>query len=178
MKSSLHDLIPFLPLFSITFDCRLSQLLVQLPTPEDYSILILAAWEPRYIPRGGSTENTASIIVAYWFTAAEMCLPHFCVGTRAARTTENVALLLLHEFASALPLPSNELFRLSGVMSQYFLQSLQTNSRVLPQIRPRMLSSTSFPIHYSPFISPFDDIQSQLPAAPLNKPYINKCLHM
>jgi hypothetical protein len=35
------------------------------------------------------TENTASSSVACWFTTAEMCLPHSCVATRAARITEN-----------------------------------------------------------------------------------------
>jgi hypothetical protein len=36
-----------------------------------------------------------------WFTAAEMCLPHRCVATSAALTTEITALLLLRTFASA-----------------------------------------------------------------------------
>jgi hypothetical protein len=113
MKSSLHSLIPFLPLFC------------QLPTPELNSILccngqlqnstqfsattansgtqLSAAWDPRYIASGRlpHTENTPSSIVACWFTAAEMCLPHGCVTTSAGLTTENTALLLLRAFASA-----------------------------------------------------------------------------
>jgi hypothetical protein len=47
------------------------------------------------------TENTASSIVACWFTAAEMCLPHLWLVTTAAMTTENTAFLLLRAFASA-----------------------------------------------------------------------------
>jgi hypothetical protein len=59
MKSPLHSLIPFLPLFSIIFGCQLSVLCwnfqlrrlntkLHLPIPELDSILILAAWDPRY----------------------------------------------------------------------------------------------------------------------------------
>jgi hypothetical protein len=59
--------------------------LLQLPTPELDSILILSAWDPRYIASGRYTESTASSTVACWFTTAEICLPHSCVATRAAR---------------------------------------------------------------------------------------------
>jgi hypothetical protein len=51
----------------------------------------------------------------------QRCSPDRCVTTRTARTTENAALLLFRAFAStgmfAELLPSNELFRPSGVMS-------------------------------------------------------------
>jgi hypothetical protein len=89
MKSSLHSLIPFLPLFSITFDCRLSQFSAATAISSHLSSRsstlhsILAAWDPRYMAWGGLTENTASFIVSCWFPAAEMCLPHSCVATRA-----------------------------------------------------------------------------------------------
>jgi hypothetical protein len=66
-------------------------------------------------------------------------------------------------------LPSIELFKLS-CMSQYFLQSLQTNAWMLFWIRPRLLSSTSSAIHYASITSPFDDKQPQVLAVPLNKP--------
>jgi hypothetical protein len=46
------------------------------------------------------TENIASSIFAFWFTAAEMCLTHGCIATSAALPTENTALLLLRAFAS------------------------------------------------------------------------------
>jgi hypothetical protein len=52
-----------------------------------------------------------------------MCLPHRCVATRTARTTENIALLLLRvRFRGNVftePLASNKVFRPSG-MSNYF----------------------------------------------------------
>jgi hypothetical protein len=58
------------------------------------------------------TENTASSIVACWFTVAEMCLRHRCIATSGARTTELTALLLLCAFASAgMCLPSRCLAR-------------------------------------------------------------------
>jgi hypothetical protein len=41
MKSSLHSLLPFHPLFSITFDCDSLNSLLQLPTPELDSMLTL-----------------------------------------------------------------------------------------------------------------------------------------
>jgi hypothetical protein len=108
MKSSLHDLITFLPLFC------------QLPTPSilrcNYlSSLIFAKLNTRLtahlnsrIQRSSNfscmrssiyslgkapTEKTASTIVECWFTAAVMCLQHYCVATRAARTTKNNSLI-------------------------------------------------------------------------------------
>jgi hypothetical protein len=78
-----------------------SQLFCQLPTPDTPSIIILTAWDPRYITSGPPLENTASSIVACWLTPAEISLPHRCVATRSALTTENTALLLLGTFASA-----------------------------------------------------------------------------
>jgi hypothetical protein len=45
------------------------------------------------------TENSASSIVACWFTTAEKCLPHCCVTTVAALTTENTVLVLLGAFS-------------------------------------------------------------------------------
>jgi hypothetical protein len=52
MKSSLHSLIPFLPLFC------------QLPTLETPAVLILAAFEILVIqPRSGPTENTAFLLL-------------------------------------------------------------------------------------------------------------------
>jgi hypothetical protein len=62
------------------------------------------------------TENTASSIVACWFTAGEMCLPHRCLATSAAWTI--VVRVRFRGKVVTEPLPSNELFRLSGVMSQ------------------------------------------------------------
>jgi hypothetical protein len=76
------------------------------------------------------TENTASSIVACCFTAAEMCLPHSCVATRAARIhrkrrlqhlsyccvtsqrTWRVPLLRVYG-----PLPSNDCFSAAIVLS-------------------------------------------------------------
>jgi hypothetical protein len=52
MKSSLHSLIPFLPLFSVTFNYRLSILFCRLPTTEPYSVLVLAAWDLHYVALG------------------------------------------------------------------------------------------------------------------------------
>jgi hypothetical protein len=58
MKSSLNSRIPFLSLFSIPFDCRLSQ--------------FSAA-----TANSGTRLNSYSVsTAAYWFTDAEMCLPH------------------------------------------------------------------------------------------------------
>jgi hypothetical protein len=79
---------------------------------------------------GGPTENTASSIVACWFTAAEMCLPHRCIATSAALThrqsrlqhllyccvtsqrKQRVSLLRVYG-----PLPSNGCFSASAVLA-------------------------------------------------------------
>jgi hypothetical protein len=129
MKSSFHRLIPFLPLFSITFytaDCL--SCLLQLPTLDLTSIL--APWDPRYIASGSTNRKTASSIVACWFTAAERCLPHSCIATSATRThrerrlqhlfyccvtsqrTWRVPLLRVYG-----PLPSNGCFSASTVLA-------------------------------------------------------------
>jgi hypothetical protein len=71
-----------------------SQLFCQLPTPELNSFLILSAWDPPYVASGRPPQKTP---LFYCYTRS---LPRECV-------TES--------------LPSIELFRLSGVLSQYYL---------------------------------------------------------
>jgi hypothetical protein len=68
-------------------------------------------------------EYTDYSVVACWFAAAKICLLHCYLATRAARATDNTA-LLLSAFGSrgnvfSELLSRNELFHLSGVMSQY-----------------------------------------------------------
>jgi hypothetical protein len=98
-KSSLHSLIPFLPLF-----CQLRRLSqFHAATANSGTRLNSDSSCERsslYSLGAAPTENTASSIVTCWFTSTEMCLRHLCVATRAARTTENTALLLLRAFAS------------------------------------------------------------------------------
>jgi hypothetical protein len=54
------------------------------------------------------TDNTAFSIVSCWVIAAEIYLPHRCVATSSALTTENTALPFLRAFASAgIRLPSH-----------------------------------------------------------------------
>jgi hypothetical protein len=87
MKSTLHSLIPFLPLFSITFDCRLSQFSAATASygTQLHSNSSCVRSSLRSLGQD-PTENTTFSIVASRFTAAEMCLPHSCVATSAART--------------------------------------------------------------------------------------------
>jgi hypothetical protein len=123
MKSSLHSLIPFLPfLLNFSANCQLRKL---------DSILILAAWDPRYVAlEWPPTENTASSIVACWFTAAEMCLPLNCTAMRAAQSHRERRLQYLlyccvtseHTWCVPLlrvygPLPSNGCFSASTVLA-------------------------------------------------------------
>jgi hypothetical protein len=149
--------------------------LLQLPTPELDWILILAAWDPRYIASGRTHRKHCFLYCCI--------LIHCCTDVFTAPLRSNARCADYRKHRSSIvarvrfcgnvfteSLPSSEQFRLSGIMSQYFLQSLQTNVRMLPQIRPRMLSFMSFPIHYPPITSPFDDKQPQVLAAPLNKP--------
>jgi hypothetical protein len=84
----------FLPLFSVTFHCRLSQF--SAATANSGTRLnsncscvrssLYNLWSDR-------TENAVSSSIAeYWFTDAEMFLPHCCVAMRSSRTTEDTAL--------------------------------------------------------------------------------------
>jgi hypothetical protein len=69
-----------------------SQLFCKLATQELDSNLILAAWDSSlYSLRAAPIENTVSSIVAYWLTAAEMCLPHRCLTSARRGPTENAA---------------------------------------------------------------------------------------
>jgi hypothetical protein len=98
MKSTLHSPIPFLPVLPIVSDCHL-------PTPSILSLNCLRS--SLYSLGAAPTENTAYSIVACWFTVAKMCLSYPYVATREARTTENIALLLLGAFVStSMCLPS------------------------------------------------------------------------
>jgi hypothetical protein len=103
MKTSLHSLIPILPLFAITFDCWLSQFSAAASANSGtrHSSNSSCMRSPLYGLGAVPTENAASSIVACGFTAAEMCVTNSCIATRAERTTENTALLLLCAFASA-----------------------------------------------------------------------------
>jgi hypothetical protein len=60
--SSLHSLIPFLPLFC------------QLPTPELNSILILAASDPRYIALGRPPQKTSLPLLLYVDSLLQGCV--------------------------------------------------------------------------------------------------------
>jgi hypothetical protein len=125
MKSSLHSLIPILPhLPKYSAKCQLRRLSILFSAATAVSSHLssrsstldcLLIWNPGtqlnsnfscercslYSLGAAPTENIASSSVACWFTAAEMCLPHSCVATRAARTAENTAVLLLRAFPSA-----------------------------------------------------------------------------
>jgi hypothetical protein len=62
---------------------------------------------------------------------------------------------------------------LHGVDREDFTFSyLQAYARTVPQIRPYLLPSTSFPIHYSIIILTFGAVYSAIPAALLSKPYV------
>jgi hypothetical protein len=96
MKSSFHRLVPFLP--SVSFAELNSRLTVHVEL--DSFFLTTASYLSSksncvryslYSFGAALTENTASSIVACWFTVAEMCLPHSCIATSLARTTENAA---------------------------------------------------------------------------------------
>jgi hypothetical protein len=96
---------------------------LQLPTPKLDSIL------SRYIASGRPPQKTPlPLLLHVDFTAALIYLSQCCVETCSAQIAENTALLLLRvRFRGNMftePLPSNELFRLSGVMSQYKALSL------------------------------------------------------
>jgi hypothetical protein len=67
MKSSSHSLIPFLP--SLLNHLRLPTL----------SILILAAWDPRYIASGRTPEKTP--FPNNFSVVTEVCLPRRCIET-------------------------------------------------------------------------------------------------
>jgi hypothetical protein len=59
-----------------------------------------------------------------------MCLPHCCIATRAARTTEKnrffiVVRVRFRGNVFTKPLPSNELFRRLGVMSHCIEVSIE-----------------------------------------------------
>jgi hypothetical protein len=86
MRTSFHSLIPFLPLFSITFDCWLSKFPAAAANSgtrfNSYSSCVRSSL---YSLGAAPTENTASSIVACWLTAA-VCLPLSCVATTTART--------------------------------------------------------------------------------------------
>ena len=55
-----------------------------------------------------------------------------------------------------------------------FPQPLHTNAMKASHIIPRQLPSTSLPFHYSPVITPFDAIQSELLTVSLSTTRINK----
>jgi hypothetical protein len=106
MKSSLHNLIPFLPLLlNYSANCQFRRLLKFSAVTDNSGTQLNSnsscLRSSLYSLRAVHTENTASSIVACWFTAAEKCLPHRCPAKSAARTTENTSLLLLHSFVSA-----------------------------------------------------------------------------
>jgi hypothetical protein len=95
MKSALHSLIPFLPFLLNHFRLpTLSILSCNCPLRN----AIPAARDPRYITSGRPpTENTASSIVAYWFTVAEICLSHGCVSADPQRLPLATPLILLRD---------------------------------------------------------------------------------
>jgi hypothetical protein len=125
MKSSLHSLIPLLPLFCNCHLRRLPQLSAATANSgTQLSSNSSCVRSSLYCLGAPPTENTASTIVACQFTAAEMCLPHHCVATRVARTYRErrssiFARVRFRGNVFTEPLTSSELFRLSGVMSQY-----------------------------------------------------------
>jgi hypothetical protein len=67
------------------------------------------------------TENTASSIVACWFTAAEMCLLHCCIAKYHSPQKTPLFYCCVHSLLQKCIylLLSNELFRFSGAMSYY-----------------------------------------------------------
>jgi hypothetical protein len=107
MKSSLYSLNPFLPFilnYSANFQLRRrSQFSAATADPgtelNSTSSCLRSSLYNLGVARTKKI-NTASSTVACWFTAAQMCLPHCCVATRLARTTENTVLLLLRALAS------------------------------------------------------------------------------
>jgi hypothetical protein len=82
-----------------------------------------------------------------------MCLPHRYVAMSTALTIENTALLLLRAFASGgnmftEPLPGNELFRLSGVITviliEQFWEELAVYLPLIQNTRHRKRSAQFF----------------------------------
>jgi hypothetical protein len=67
---------------------------------------------------------------------------------------------------------SGILVRIRTILTEIFRrrpQSLQANVGAVPQVRPRLISSTFFPIHYSLIKLPFDAMKSGVLTASLNK---------
>jgi hypothetical protein len=97
MKSSLHSLIPFLPfLLNYSANCQLRRFSILCCNYQLRNSAQFLTTTPRFELRDSTK-----------FSAPEMCLPHRCAATRAARTTGNTALLFLCPFASAgMRLPS------------------------------------------------------------------------
>jgi hypothetical protein len=98
--------------------------LLQLTTSELDSILILAAGDPRYIPSGRPHRKHRFLYCCMLihcrrdvFTAPL----HYNArgGDHRKHRTSRVARVRFRGNVFSEPLPSNELFRLSGVMSQY-----------------------------------------------------------
>jgi hypothetical protein len=112
IKSHLHSLIPFLQLFC------------QLPIPELNSILILTAWDPCYI---ASVRPHRKHRFFYYYVPLHCCRDVFTAPLRSneygtdhrKHRSSTVARVRFHGNVFTEPLPSNELFLLSGVMSQY-----------------------------------------------------------
>jgi hypothetical protein len=84
------------------------------------------------------------------------------------------ALITLAPAVTLFTLPSDLGCDYYDFIISWFSQSLHQNVWILPQIRPQPLPSTSFPIHNSLIILPFDAIESEILTASLNKSYINK----
>jgi hypothetical protein len=130
MKSSLHSLMSFLPfVVNYSANCqfrRLNQILFcnchlfSLNFAELNSRLYLnsSCVRSSYIALGRTTENTAFSMVACWFAATEICLPHSCVVIQPLHInacTHNVPWHLLYYYVQALP--SNDCFSASTVLA-------------------------------------------------------------
>jgi hypothetical protein len=126
-RKSFHRIIRFLPfLLNYSANCqlrRLSQFSAATANSgtqlhSNSSCVRSSLYSLGVAPKG----NTASSTVACWFTTANMCLPHHCVATLGVDHRKHcssiVASFRFRGIMFTEPLPSNELFRLSGVMSQ------------------------------------------------------------
>jgi hypothetical protein len=117
MKSSFHSLIPFLPSLLNHSTAISRESLNSNSSYLRFSLCSLGA---------APTENTASSVVACWFIAADMFTSPLRSSERGAddrkHRTSIFARVRFRGNVFTEPLPSNELFRLSGVMSQYSIQ--------------------------------------------------------
>jgi hypothetical protein len=159
MKSSLHSLIPFLPLFSITFDCRLSQF--SAATANSRTRLNSNSSQSQSqsnFTTGGLLPISVSWRQAPWdprsvfFQLNTCCYGHYVKSSLTGGWVCRLQLLLV--IASVVILGSESLGIHDHILLSQIRYSPNLEGRVLVFIYPRNRVAQLYPRYWVPFSSP------------------------